>query len=213
MRLYLSSYGLGNHPEKLTALFKGNKKVALILNARDGYSKEERQMKCFEHLEGLNKIGLIASEIDLKKFFGKTAELKNELLNYEGLCVSGGNTFLLRRAMRESGFDIIIKELLAEDKIIYAGYSAGGCVLSPTLRGLEIVDDVNAVQQIYGQEPIWEGLNILPYSFTPHYHSNHPESAAIDRTVEFFKQEKMPFKTLTDGQVIIINGAKEEIIP
>ena len=55
-----------------------------------------------------------------------------------------------------------------------------GRVLSPTLRGLEAVDDADAVRRIYGSEPTWDDLGILNEAFVPHYQSpGHPETATI----------------------------------
>lgn len=42
---------------------------------------------------------------------------------------------------------------------------------------------------------------------------NHPESEAIESTVEYFKEHNMAYKTLHDGQAIVINGHQEEITP
>ena len=43
--------------------------------------------------------------------------------------------FMLRYALYRSGADAVFRELLAADALVYAGYSAGPCVLSPSLRG------------------------------------------------------------------------------
>jgi hypothetical protein len=44
---------------------------------------------------------------------------------------------------------------------------------------------------------------ILDYIILPHYKSDHPESADIDKEVEFCKKNN-PSKTLKDDEVIII---------
>lgn len=212
MRLYLSSYRLGNQPDKFVSLFGSNKRAALILNARDNFSPTDREKGTVEQAEVLAKLGIIASELDLRKFFGNPDALRKELSQYDAVWIPGGNAFLLRRAMHDSGFDLIIKNLLDQDKIVYAGYSAAVIVLSPTLRGIELVDDASAVRETYQVDPIWDGLSILSYSVVPHYQSNHPESAAIDKVVEFFEKERIPFKPLKDGQAIVINGKREEIV-
>ena len=49
--------------------------------------------------------------------------------------VNGGNVFLLRRAMQQSGLDNVIIERKSDDGFVYSGYSAGACVVGPTLRG------------------------------------------------------------------------------
>ena len=43
MRLYLSSYQAGNHPEELIHLTGANKKCAIIANAADFSSEAERK--------------------------------------------------------------------------------------------------------------------------------------------------------------------------
>ena len=84
--------------------------------------------------------------------------------------------FMLRYALRRArGGDAAFGDLLAEDALVYAGYSAGACVLSPSLCGLEAVDDADAVARIYGAEPVWDGLALLGEAFVPHYRSpGHP---------------------------------------
>ena len=206
MRLYLSSYRLGNTPEKFVSMVRGSKKTAVILNARDYFSSEDRETGRVQQIEELNKLGFNAEELDLRNFYKKKGELRKHLEEYDAVWIPGGNSFLLLKAIYSSGFDIIIKELLKEDKIVYAGYSAGIVVLCPTLKGIDIVDDVKYVKEIYNEEPIFEALNILPYSIAPHYNSDHPESELIEKVVEYFEKDKIPYRTLKDGDTIIIDN-------
>jgi dipeptidase E len=211
MKLYLSSSRLGNHPEKLVSLFSLKPHVAVIFNAKDYLPELERKERLNEQIESLKSIGIESVELDLRKF--KNAEsLKTELQKYNGLWVVGGNSFLLRRAMLDSGFDLVIKKLIKDENFVYAGYSAGSVVTGKIMRGFELVDDMNAVKSIYNSEIVWDGLDIIPYSIAPHYQSGHHESANIEKVVEYFIKENIPYKILKDGQAIIINGAKEEII-
>jgi dipeptidase E len=212
MRLYLSSFRLGNEPEKFSKLVTGNKRAAVILNAHDYFPDKERHHALHEEFRDLEKIGLTPEEIDLRKYYGDKESLEQQLEEYDTLWVPGGDSFLLRRAMYDSGFDVIIKNMLAEDKIVYAGYSAGVVVLTPSLRGLEIADDDTKVFGTYKEECIYEGLNILPYCIAPHYKSQHGKSESMDKVVEFFISENMNYKTLMDGQAIVINGDKEETL-
>jgi len=212
MRLYLSSFRNGNKPKELLKLVGAGRRAALIGNAMDMVYEAERSASISEELDRLRGIGLIPVEIDLRKYFGKTKELKQTLMNFNLVWVRGGNTFVLRRALKMSGADEIIRELLEKDAMVYGGYSAGICILTPTLRGLELVDDADFVPDGYDSEIIWDGLGIVPYSIAPHYKSDHPESPAIDNTVEYFKEKNMPFKTLRDGEAIVIDGDKEQVV-
>lgn len=212
MRLYLSSEHLGKSPQKFADLLGGKGHVAIINNAGDVYPEESKMERLEIRKQELKAIGLEGELLDLRKFFSKKQELAAELEKYDAVLVVGGHAFLLRRAMYDSGFDEVIQPLLQADKIVYAGYSAGSCVAAPTLIGIELMDQPEAVKEIYGQEPVWEGLNLIPYSILPHYQSNHPESPAAEKVFEFFTKENIPFKALHDGEVVIVNGDKEEIV-
>ena len=204
MRLYLSSFRLGDVPDELVRLFGYGKRIAIIANAVDLVSDEERAIKLQMERDLLNGLGFKTEEIDLRDYFSKEDELRTILKDFDGIWVRGGNIFLLRRAFRQSGFDNILKELLYKDQIAYGGYSAGICILSPTLKGLELVDEPYDVTTHYNENVIWDGLNLLSYSIAPHYKSDHPETAGVDKSVAYFEEHKMPFKSLRDGEVIVI---------
>ena len=206
MKLYLSSFRLGDESEKLKELMPAsNRKIAVIDNALDfkGSDPEKRKKGDEREVHNLEELGLEAEVLDLKNYFGKEDQLRKKLNDLGGVWVRGGNTFVLRQAMRLSGFDNIFKELQKRDDFLYAGYSAGICVLAPDMRSLQIVDYPETPYKEL-KEIIWEGLGFLDYIILPHYDSDHPESADIDKEVEFCKKNNIPFKTLRDGEVIII---------
>ena len=205
MKFYLSSYKLGGETERLAKLFPENRKAAYISNAGDSFTNSERKRRWEESdIEDLSKLGLEVEHLDLREYFGKRDKLRTKTSEFGVIWVSGGNLFVLRQAFRLSGFDEIVNELARRRDILYGGYSAGVCVLAPTLRGIDIMDDLSA--KPYGEqyETIWNGLGLINYSIVPHYKSDHPESEAASRVVEFMVENKMPFKALRDGEVIII---------
>ena len=51
---------------------------------------------------------------------------------------------------------------------------------------------------------IWEGLGIIDYVIVPHYKSVHLESEIMEEVVEYLIENKIPYKTLRDGEVIIV---------
>lgn len=204
MKLYLSSYRLGDKSDQLAALLGTNKKVAVVPNALDFSTDQERLSKGRQReFDELLAIGLEPEELDLRYYFGKSDELESKLKEYGLIWVRGGNSFILRRAMRQSGLDKILRKLALSDAIVYGGYSAGVSVVGPTLKGVEIVDDPTIVPEGYEAEVVWDGIGLVDFSFAPHYQSNHPESEAIEKVVEFYKRNNMPFRGLKDGEVII----------
>jgi dipeptidase E len=205
MKFYLSSYRMGNEIGKLKKMIPKNKKTALIMNAVDCYNDLERRKKGEQqNVKELSKVGLDVEILDLRDYFGRREKLKKKMKEFGVFWVRGGNTFVLRQAMKLSGFDVILKSMLKKKDILYGGYSAGICVLSPTLKSIEIVDD--PTQKPYGKKSkvIWDGLGIVDYAIVPHYKSDHPESKLSGKTVEYLIKNKVLFKALRDGEVIII---------
>lgn len=202
MKLYLSSYKIGSRAEELKRMVQG--RLAFIPNARD-YSKadeERRRSGLQESRAEVAALGIELETVDLRDFFGKEGKLRERLGRFAGVWVPGGNTFILRQAMRLSGFDTILAER-RDPRFVYGGYSAGICVLAPCLRALQQVDDPDDLPYAECTAPIWEGLGLLDYIILPHYKSDHPESADIDKEVEYCEEHSIPYKTLRDGEVIL----------
>src|SRR3989339_15291 len=210
MRLYLSSFKFGNHINTLRELVGAGKEAVVILNARDCKEPENRNQYLKWEIETLNGIGFNAKELDLRNYFGKEKELEEFLREKDLVWIDGGNTFLLRRAMKQSGFDNIIKKLLKDDKIVYAGFSAACVVLQKDMHGLDLVDDPNIVSDGYENKTIWEGLGLIDFYLAVHYKSAYIESAMVDKEVELCEKNNIPYKTLRDGEVLIIHGNKME---
>lgn len=94
---------------------------------------------------------------------------------------------------------------------MYGGYSAGIDKLTPSLKGVELIDDPNFIPQGYNPEIVWDCLGLVPYAVAPHYKSDHHESAAVDKSVEYLINNHIPFIALRDGEAIIKNGETEII--
>jgi dipeptidase E len=172
VRLYLSSFRMGDHPEHLVALAGGGHRASVVIaNAMDDAPPDVRRASVELELAALADLGLGGAELDLRDYFGHQQRLRQDLAGASVAWLRGGNTFMLRYAFYRSGADTVFRELLAANALVYAGYSAGACVLSPSLRGLELVDDADAVTRTYGSPPLRDGLALLHEAFVPHYRS------------------------------------------
>jgi dipeptidase E len=211
MRLYLSSFKIGNHPEKLVELVGTGKNAVLVLNAQD-YKPESRNKYLLSETKTLTDLSFNVEELDLRQYFGKEKELEEFLRKKDLVWINGGNTFLLRRAMKQSGFDNVITKLVKEDAIVYAGFSAACCVLHKDLHGLEITDNPNTVTEGYNSEIIWEGLGLIDFSVAVHYESDHHETEMTNQEIKYYKKNNVSYKTLRDGEVIIINDDNLKIV-
>ncbi len=209
MKLYLSSYKVGNKAEELKKwIVEHNNKICLIPNSRDIYPEGERKTEGIQKdVKELEDLGFEVTVISLKDYFNNKEELYERLEKFSAFYVIGGNTFALRQAMFLSGFDKFLKSIENNPNYLYAGYSAGICVLAKDMHGLDVCDDPNI--NPYGIETIWEGLGYFDYIFLPHYKSNHKETKLIDDSVEFCIKNNIKFKTLHDGDVILEDTSKD----
>ena len=206
MKMYLSSYELGDETKRLRAMVPENNKLGYIFNAFDftGSDPERKTKRVKRNIEELNQLGFDCFNLDLRKYFGKQDELRVLIHTLGAVWVSGGNVFVLRQAFKLSGFDNILLDLNKKNDFFYGGYSAGVCVLSPTLDSYHLVDDATDTP-FYGlNETLWDGLGIIDYIFLPHFESDHPESEDIGKTLEYCKEKGYPYKTARDGDVFIM---------
>jgi dipeptidase E len=75
MRLYLSSYRLGDDPGRLTALLRTPRPAAVVANAVDMLPADLRAEGVASEVAALAGLGLTAEEIDLRAYFGQAERL------------------------------------------------------------------------------------------------------------------------------------------
>jgi dipeptidase E len=212
VRLYLSSFRMGNHPEYLVSLVDRGRPAVVIANAMDDEPNDARTAGVRRELDALARLGFEADDLDLRRYFREPERLAPELRKYGLIWARGGNVFMLRYALAASGADHVLAGLLDEDAIVYAGYSAGPCVLGPTLRAFKTVDDADAVPSIYGKPPVWDGLGVLDFVIVPHVDSpEHPETERCSKVADGLRAEGVPHRTLRDGEALVVDGSDTSV--
>ena len=203
MHLYLSSYLIGDQGQKLANLAQG-KTALLVSNALD-FSNDTTRLKSSRDRElgRLEDLGIQAESLDLRDYFFSKDTLSSIVSEAGMLWVVGGNTFLLRKAMHLSGLDQVLHEKCRDEHFVYGGYSAGVCVLSPSLRGIHLADEPQALAVGYEHPTIWEGLGIIDYYIVPHYRCDHIESESMEAVVNYYCENKLPYQAISDGTVIL----------
>jgi dipeptidase E len=192
-RLLLSSNGGFVVEKGFSLLFKDISKIRLayIMTASKGVS-DLSYVKW--HKDAMDKAGIDYEEIDVD---GKNEdELREILKDTNAIYVEGGNTFYLLKAIRESGFDKIIRELI-EKGISYIGSSAGSYIACPTI---EMATWKPKQKDRFGVED-FTALNFVPFLLTAHY---TPEMESILK--EKISSAKYPTRILQDGQGILVEG-------
>jgi len=212
MKLYLSSYEIGASSDTLLSLIGDNKRAGIITNASDGFKQDRRHGWVTRAISTLSELGLDAHELDLRQYFGNLNDLEQHLNQLGLIWAIGGNTFILRRAMRESGFDQLLPHLLEKADIVYGGFSAGACVLVPSLRGIHLADEPEKTASGYNSEIIWDGLNLVDFYFVPHYRSVHRESQMMEDVIQYYENHHMKYYALADGEALVINGSTFECV-
>lgn len=216
MKLFLASDRTENNMDRLLEMAGGpGARMALIPNAVDAItdaSRWEYYRTVVDPVEYFAGFGFDPTLVDLRMYFGRPDPLRDVLQRQGVIYVLGGNCFVLRRAMRLSGFDSILPGLL-EDGIVYAGWSAGSCVAGDNLTVVAPMDEPLA--QGIGHppgDPIYEGLGLVPYGIIPHYRSDHPESPMAEDCVKRADEAGLPYRTLRDGEAIVIENGHEELV-
>ena len=217
MNLFLTSYGLGGHDALLLDMAGGPAaRMAIITNALDAVPIEAQQAYWRirpDVLIEMTVLGFDASLIDLRRFFGRPDDLATILRPYRAIWAVGGNSFLLRRAMRDSGFDAVVREKLA-DGCLYGGMSAGACVAGGDLQPVAMMDSPDERAPGYASDDsIMSGLGLVPFTIIPHYDSDSAEAEEAAQGVAFAEAQGVPHVGLRDGEVIVRRSDAIETLP
>lgn len=181
----------------MTGILKSKMKIGYVTTA----SKGARDKTFFEKVKNAMRENNISfEEIDIE---GKS---KDDMLNFfknkNVIHIEGGNTFYLLKAIRETGFAEVLKELLSEGKV-YIGTSAGAYIMCPTIE----VANWNETGKDRFKLTDFSALNYVPFVLKVHY-----KDEAENLVKEKMKTLKYPLRILRDGQGIIKENDKYTFI-
>ena len=211
MRMYLSSFKLGHRPEELQRLVGPIRRAAIIMNALDNFP-DQRALWLDAQISALSQLGFSATELDLRLHFQRSGDLRTLVDGINVVWANGGNSFILRRAMKQSGFDLIIKDALARDTLVYAGFSAGAVICYRSMHGLELIDDANDAPMGYDPEIVWQGLDWLPYALVVHDGADHSDPNSPHRQIAFYDANAIPYRAIRDGQALVVDGQTTKVV-
>ncbi len=148
----------------------------------------------------MDELDFSYTEIDIA---GKNEEeLKKTLDGYDIVMVEGGNTFYLLKAVRESGFENVIKDLI-EKGVVYIGSSAGSHITCPSIimatwssRGFDRCGITD-----------YTAMGLVPFLIRVHYTPNI-KSILKDR----MKSLQYSMRVLNDGQAILVRDGEVQLL-
>lgn len=123
-----------------------------------------------------------------------------EFKNCEGIFLSGGNTYLFLKNLKERNIVRYIKEMVQEGKPLI-GVSAGSIIMSKTIKIASFHDE----NEVHLSE--LTGLGLVDFEFMPHW--NREEEQMVQLLKYSLLQEESIF-TCRDGDGIVIDGNKIE---
>lgn len=177
----------------LTGIPKDQMKIGYIITA----SKTARDPSWFNKTrQTIKENGYDVEDFDIE---GKTKEeIKDFFKDKNIVHIEGGNTFYLLKAIRETGFADILKELLSEGKV-YIGTSAGAYIMCPTI---EVANWNDTGRDRYGIKD-FTALNYVPFVLKVHY-TDEQEQKVRDNLPAL----KYPLRILRDGQGVLVEDGR-----
>jgi len=147
---------------------------------------------------------MVSSGIDFKQIDieGKTEqEILDFFADRNVIQVCGGNPFYLLKVIRETKFDLILKELL-KNGLYYIGCSAGSYIMCPTIE----VGSWKLSRNRYGVTD-FTALNYVPFLIKCHYTDDLKEAM-----IEKSKTLNYPLKVMKDDQCFYIKDGEMEFV-
>lgn len=154
-----------------------------------------------KHHQRMQELGWDFEDIDIE---GKTPdELRRLFKGKDAINMLGGNSYFLLKCIRESGFDVVLKELL-EQGVVYCGSSAGSYVACPTIEMAAWKDpkrfDRHGVIDL-------TAMHLVPFLIVAHC---TPEVVSMIQPK--IDAATFPVKLLTDQQAILVKDDAVELL-
>jgi dipeptidase E len=116
---------------------------------------------------------------------------------------------LFLSSYRFGNYSDVLTARVEDEEFLYGGESAGAIIATPSLRGVEFGDDPYVEVEGYSDDDVWDGLGFISYSLVPHYESSWE---GAERMVEVLEEENIPYKTLSDSQVLVGGGEQVALL-
>ena len=146
----------------------------------------------------MDELNFSYTEFDI---VGKSEEeLKKALSDSDILYVEGGNTFYLLQAVRDTGFEKIVKEAI-ENGLVYWGVSAGAYIACPSIIMATWSDRFDRCGVTD-----WTAMNLVPFFIKAHYTPD-----MLGTLKEKSNDLQLPLRVLNDDQVVMMKDGEVQL--
>ncbi len=151
--------------EQLKSWIDVNGKIAYFSSSPEPSRKYFLEISdWFKNIVGLDNLFYL----DAKSTVREIASLQNAA----AIFLSGGNTYHLLQALRDTGAAKLIHQLATTTEIPIIGVSAGGLCLTPDIQAARDENDIGVMDH--------KGLGLVDFGFYPHYIPDETRRAEID---------------------------------
>jgi len=148
--------------------------------------------------KGLARFQTINAELMPQKDIEKI--LRDASLVY----IPGGNTFLLSHRLHACGVMLYLRKRI-QAGLPLVGFSAGAILCGPNILTSK---DMNTVGTSH-----FEGLNVAPFNFSPHYPlDNYGQAMKDEWLADYHFFHDNPIVMLSDGAYVKVDGKKTTLV-
>lgn len=198
-KLLLTSEGIKIQEEILKTLPQSSRQLRLLHVTTASVPKLNKTY-IDEERKKLMKMGFTVEDVDIG---GKNEEeLRLILKDKDVIYVAGGNTYYLLKRIKESGFDVVVKECI-NNGVLYIGVSAGSYVACPTI---EQHNWKHLGSDQFGLEGL-SAMDLVPFLIFAHFEEKWRE--LVEKNVVL---TRYPVVALYDTQAVLVEDGKWKIV-
>lgn len=161
-------------------------------------SRTDKERKYFdaakEYFDSLGVTEILYFDVDEEYEELKVAQLSS----CDGIYLSGGNTFYFLQKLKERKLTFLLKELAENGKLLM-GVSAGGILMSKSIKIAEYIDE----NEIQSKE--LDSLNLVDFEFMPHWQT---QTLRLQELLDYSLNQESSIYTINDGSGMIIEGSR-----
>jgi len=154
------------------------------------------------------KEGFVISDYTISS--KSSGQIKEDLLGYDVIFVSGGNPFYMLQKIQETHSAKVLRDLIEKEGKIYIGSSAGAIVAGPNIY-CSYRPDLEREYEGFKLSN-YTGLGLVDFIVFPHWGDDEVKKTYFDFRLSHYFTEKNKIILLTNYQYIKVEGNTYKII-